>query len=62
MLLSEMRLLEVKRGSYRDPPAHGGHLGHLGGAHLAHGHLPGAQVLVGGLGHQGLSRLLLVLQ
>lgn len=62
LLLSEMRLLEVKRGSYRHPPGQRGHLSHLGRVHLAHGNLPRAQVLIGVVGHQGLSRLLLVLQ
>ena len=65
LLLSELSMLDVKRGSYRHPPAHRSHPGSLGRVHLGHGHthLPCRHVLIHGLlGHQGLPRLLLMLQ
>ncbi len=66
LLLSELSMLHVERGSYRHPPAHRSHPGSsLGRVHLTHRHthLPCRHVLIYGLlGHQGLSRLLLMLQ
>jgi hypothetical protein len=61
-LLSKLSLLEVKGGSYRHPPAQRRHMSRV---HLTHryAHLPRTHVLIDCmLGHQGLSRLLLVLQ
>jgi hypothetical protein len=65
LLLSDLCRLEMKRGRYRHPPTQRRHVGNLCRIHVSkrHAHLRVSHILVHRvLGHQGLSRLLLVLQ